>query len=42
MFLVTHEQIRSTPRVRVVWDFVAAVLAEHQAELNGGPRPQKG
>jgi len=34
MFLVSHEQARSTPRVRVVADFVAELLARHRTAMD--------
>lgn len=35
MYLVTHEQIRRAPRIRVVGDFVAAVLQKNRRLLEG-------
>lgn len=35
MFLVTHEQIRRTARVRVTSDFVAELMTRHRSALEG-------
>jgi DNA-binding transcriptional LysR family regulator len=35
LFLVTQEQLRKTPRVRVVSDYVAEVIGRHRAEIEG-------
>lgn len=35
MFLVTHEQIRATPRVRAVSDYVAGVLSDNEKVIAG-------
>ena len=35
LFLVTQEQLRKTPRVRVVSDYVAELVARHRNEIEG-------
>lgn len=35
MFLVTHQQIRRTARVRVTSDFVAELMTRHRSALEG-------
>jgi DNA-binding transcriptional LysR family regulator len=42
LFLVAHEQLRHTPRVRVVSDFIAELLVRHRAAIAGdGLGPQR-
>ena len=38
LWLLTHPELRQSPRVRVVMDFLGAELARHRATMEGGLR----